>query len=197
MCKNLMEIDVVRDRIKFYPDWPKEGVNFIDIMPLLNDRTTFGVVIDAIAEAVTTPNVVAPEARGFLFAAPLLVCLSSSVASMIPFRKQGKLPSAGDDLLKVSIVKEYGEDNLFYRRSDVEQAQITDGVVEITLFDDILATGGTAVGMAESLNSLKVVRDGVEYPVRVKEFVFLGEIDVLGGRERLESIAPVKTFIHF
>ncbi len=196
MCKNLMEIDVVRDRINFYPDWPKEGINFIDIMPLLNNRTTFGVVIDAIAEVVTTPNVVAPEARGFLFAAPLLVS-QSSVECMIPFRKQGKLPSAGDDLLRVSIVKEYGEDNLFYRRSDVEQAQITDGVVEITLFDDILATGGTAVGMAESLNSLTVRRDGVEYPVRVKEFVFLGEIDEIGGRERLEQIAPVKSFIHF
>ncbi|MBR2061585.1 MAG: hypothetical protein IJ979_06660, partial [Tidjanibacter sp.] len=103
----------------------------------------------------------------------------------------------GDDLVGVSIVKEYGEDNLFFRKSDLSEARVTDGVVEVTLFDDILATGGTAVGMAERLSALTVERDGVAYPVRVKEFVFMGEIEVLGGRTRLEAIAPVKSLISF
>ncbi|MBR6813411.1 MAG: hypothetical protein IKM50_02570, partial [Tidjanibacter sp.] len=61
--KNLLEIDAVKKRIKFYPDWPTEGVNFIDIMPLLGDADTFRTVVDAIDECVTAPNVAAPEAR--------------------------------------------------------------------------------------------------------------------------------------
>ena len=66
----------------------------------------------------------------------------------------------------------------------------------LTFFDDILATGGTALGIIESLNSQKVCIDGKEIPVRVKDCVFLAEIDVLGGRAKLESVAPVKALIH-
>ncbi|MBO7188451.1 MAG: hypothetical protein J6V31_02550 [Tidjanibacter sp.] len=196
MCKNLMEIDAVKKRIKFYPDWPSEGINFIDIMPLLADAEAFRAVVDAIDECVTAPNVAAPEARGFLFASPLMMT-DGGVECVIPFRKKGKLPHSGDDLVGVSIVKEYGEDNLFFRKSDLSEARVTDGVIEVTLFDDILATGGTAVGMAERLSALTVERDGVAYPVKVKEFVFMGEIEVLEGRARLESIAPVKSLIKF
>ena len=75
MCKNLMEIDAVKKRIKFYPDWPSEGINFIDIMPLLADAEAFRAVVDAIDECVTSPNVAAPESRGFLFASPLMMVL--------------------------------------------------------------------------------------------------------------------------
>lgn len=191
-----MEIDAVKQRIKFYPDWPTEGVNFIDIMPLLGDAATFRTVVNAIEECVTAPNVAAPEARGFLFSSPMLMT-DGGVECVIPFRKKGKLPHSGDDLVGVSVVKEYGEDNLFFRKSDLSEARVTDGVIEVTLFDDILATGGTAVGMTERLQELCVERDGVSYPVRVKEFVFMGEIEVLGGRERLEKYAPVKSLIKF
>lgn len=196
MENHKITIDEARKLIKFYPDWPKEGVNFIDLLPLMSDADAFSVVIEELAKHITAPNIAAPEARGFLFAAPLLV-VDSAAQNVITFRKSGKLPATADDLQKVSIVKEYGEDNLFFRLSDLKSAQVTNGAIEITILDDILATGGTAEGMAEHLNNLKVEKDGVLYPVRVKEFVFLAGIDFLGGRERLERLAPVYSLITF
>ena len=191
-----MEIDAVKKHIKFYPDWPTEGINFIDIMPLLADAEAFRAVVDAIDECVTAPNVAAPEARGFLFAAPLLVT-DSKAHTLITFRKNGKLPAKEGDLQKVSIVKEYGEDNLFFRKSDLENSLVTNGVVEVTILDDILATGGTSIEMAKHLEALTVVKDGVEYPVKVKEFVFLADLSFLHGKELLEEIAPVYSLISF
>ena len=196
MKNDIVTLEEAKKLIKFYPDWPKEGVNFVDLLPLLSDAQIFGVIVEELGKHVTTPNIAAPEARGFLFASPLMMT-NGGVECVIPFRKKGKLPHSGDDLVGVSIVKEYGEDNLFFRKSDLSEARVTDGVIEVTLFDDILATGGTAVGMAERLSALTVERDGVAYPVKVKEFVFMGEIEVLEGRARLESIAPVKSLIKF
>ena len=67
--------------------------------------------------------------------------------------------------------------------------------MELSFFDDILATGGTARGLAQYLNALNVVIGGKTCRVKVKEFVFLVEIDDLPGRQRLEDIAPVKSLI--
>jgi adenine/guanine phosphoribosyltransferase-like PRPP-binding protein len=107
------------------------------------------------------------------------------------------LPAKEGDLQRVSIVKEYGEDNLFFRKSDLENSLVTNGVVEITILDDILATGGTSIEMAKHLEALTVVKDGVEYPVKVKEFVFLADLSFLHGKELLEEIAPVYSLISF
>ena len=123
--------------------------------------------------------------------------IDSTTHNLITFRKNGKLPAAENDLLKVSIVKEYGDDSLYFRISDIENAQVTNGAIEITVFDDILATGGTAEGMALHLGSLSVRKNGVTVPVRVKEFVFLAEIEALKGAERLSKIAPVYSLISF
>jgi adenine/guanine phosphoribosyltransferase-like PRPP-binding protein len=94
-------------------------------------------------------------------------------------------------------VKEYGEDNLFFRKSDLQNAKVTNGVIEISILDDILATGGTALEMANHLEALTVEKDGVEYPVKVKEFIFLADLSFLGGRELLEKVAPVYSLITF
>ncbi len=196
MTHNKVSLEEAKKLIKFYPDWPKEGVNFVDLLPLLSDAETFGVIIEDLGKHLTTPNVAAPEARGFLFAAPLLVT-DCKAHNLITFRKNGKLPANEGDLQKVSIVKEYGEDSLFFRKSDLQNAQVTDGVVEISILDDILATGGTALKMAEHLEALKVEKDGVEYPVKVKEFIFLADLGFLHGKELLESIAPVYSLITF
>lgn len=196
MKKSKVTLDEAKKLIKFYPNWPKEGINFIDMLPLLSSSETFSTIIEELAKHITTPNVAAPEARGFLFAAPLLV-VDSTTHNLITFRKNGKLPAAENDLLKVSIVKEYGDDSLYFRISDIENAQVTNGAIEITVFDDILATGGTAEGMARHLGSLTVRKNGVTVPVRVKEFVFLAEIESLKGAERLSKIAPVYSLISF
>ncbi|MBO7197875.1 MAG: hypothetical protein J6V28_03665 [Tidjanibacter sp.] len=196
MKEKMVSLDEAKQLIKFYPDWPKEGVNFVDLLPLLSDADTFGVIVEELGKHVTTPNIAAPEARGFLFAAPLLVT-DSKAHNLITFRKSGKLPANEGDLQKVAIIKEYGEDNLFFRKSDLCNALVSNGVVEITILDDILATGGTALEMARHLEALRVEKDGVEYPVKVKEFIFLADLSFLHGKELLEEIAPVYSLITF
>ena len=196
MKQNKVTLEEAKKLIKFYPDWPKEGVNFVDLLPLLSDAETFGVISEELGNHLSTPNVAAPEARGFLFAAPLLVS-GSKAHNLITFRKNGKLPANEGDLQKVSIVKEYGEDSLFFRKSDLQNAKVTNGVVEISILDDILATGGTAVEMAKHLEALTVEKDGVEYPVKVREFIFLADLSFLHGKELLEKIAPVYSLISF
>ncbi|MBO7342990.1 MAG: hypothetical protein J6U45_02975, partial [Alistipes sp.] len=65
----------------------------------------------------------------------------------------------------------------------------------ISLLDDLLATGGTAEGVAESLMAQKIIKDGKEYKVVIDEFIFIVELDFLNGKERLEKISPVKSLI--
>lgn len=182
----------MKEVLKYYKDFPKEGIVFVDIIPYLQNKQVFKRLITEVAEACTAPNIIAPEARGFLFAAPLLTT-ADHVENVVPVRKSGKLPFAEGDLCEVVIEKEYGSDKLYYRISDIAAGKAKKGVFEVTILDDVLATGGTAEGLAESLESRKIVVDGKEYGVKVKEFVFIVEIADLGGRERLEKIAPVKS----
>lgn len=180
--------------LKFYQDFPKVGIKFVDIIPLLQNKAVYKQLIDRLTELASAANVAAPEARGFLFASPLLLT-SQKVENIIPIRKSGKLPFNEGDLIEVRIEKEYGFDTLFYRRSDIAAGVPEGDVFEITLFDDVLATGGTAEGIARSMESMRIVVDGKEYGVKIKEFVFLVHLAELGGRERLESIAPVHSLM--
>ena len=184
-----------KQAIKFYPDFPIEGVNFVDIIPFLQDKEVFKCLVDDIGKACDSPNIVAPEARGFLFTAPLLVT-DGKTENVIPVRKKGKLPFAEGDLVAVDIVKEYGKDQVFYRLSDLAAGKPEGDIMPVTFFDDILATGGTARGIVESLNAQKVVKDGKEYQVKVTDFVFLVEIDDLPGRKVIDDLAPVHSLIH-
>lgn len=182
----------MKEVLKYYKDFPKEGIVFVDIIPFLQNKDVFKQLTAKVAEACTTPNIIAPEARGFLFAAPLLT-EAEHIENIVPVRKSGKLPFAEGDLKEVLIQKEYGFDKLYYRVSDIAAGKPAGDKFEVTILDDVLATGGTAEGLAESLESLKVVVDGKEYGVKVKEFVFIVEIEDLGGKARLEKIAPVRS----
>lgn len=185
-----------RQYLNFYPDFPIKGVNFVDIIPLIQDKQLFRQLTKDLAAMCTAPNIAAPEARGFLFSTPMLYDPDIPVENVIPLRKKGKLPFAAGDLIQVEIMKEYGPDHVYFRNSDIAASKPTGDTVELTFFDDILATGGTARGLALGLNAQKVTIDGKQYNVKVKDFVFLVEIDDLPGRSRLEDIAPVKSLIH-
>lgn len=176
--------------IKHYPDFPKKGIDFIDVLPFLQDKKAFAEAVKEIDRCCTAPNIATVEARGFLFAAPLL-CMSQRVDTIVPIRKKGKLPHEEGDLVKVSIEKEYGSDEVFYRRSDLAACKGDGDTIELTLLDDLLATGGTAQGIAEALNGEVIGGRRVV----VKEFVFLVELPALGGRKVLEDIAPVRTLM--
>jgi adenine phosphoribosyltransferase len=182
----------MKEVLKYYKDFPKEGIIFVDIIPFLQNKGVYKQLIAKVAKACTTPNIIAPEARGFLFAAPLLT-EAEHVENIVPVRKSGKLPFAEGDLKEVLIEKEYGFDKLYYRASDIVAGKLSGDKFEVTILDDVLATGGTAEGLAESLESLKLEIDGKEYGVKVKEFVFIVEIEELGGKARLEKIAPVRS----
>lgn len=183
-----------KDIINHYPDFPKPGIDFIDIIPFLSNKKAFCQLLSDIDNSVHTPNVVTVEARGFLFAAPLLT-QSKLVQNIIPIRKKGKLPFADGDLREVQIMKEYGPDHVFYRLSDIA-AGVPDGdTMYLSFFDDVLATGGTAIGIADQLNRETVCVDGKQYKVKVKEFIFLVEFPDLYDHDRLQSIAPVRSFI--
>ncbi|MBR5385277.1 MAG: hypothetical protein IK143_05355 [Bacteroidales bacterium] len=184
------------EHLKYYPGFPIKGVNFVDIIPLMQDKKVFANIIKDLGKLVSSPNIAAPEARGFLFAAPMLVNCDN-VINVIPFRKKGKLPYNEGDLVGIDIVKEYGKDTIFFRLSDVAAGQPdADGTFHITFFDDILATGGTSRGIAEALNKTRITYKGKEYGVKVTDFVFLVELDDLKGRRVIEDIAPVKSLIN-
>ena len=185
----------MKNALKFYKDFPKEGIVFVDIIPLLQDKKIFAQLIGEISDRLTAPNIAAPEARGFLFSAPLMIA-KDEVESIIPIRKSGKLPYNEGDLCDVEIEKEYGSDHLFYRLSDIAAAKAEGDEIHISILDDLLATGGTAEGVAKSMMAQKIVKDGKEYKVVIDEFIFLVELDFLKGAERLEKIAPVKSIIH-
>ena len=182
--------------LKFYPGFPIEGVNFVDIMPLIQNKVVFRDVIRDLGKLCVSPNIVAPEARGFLFAAPMLL-ESDHVENIIPFRKKGKLPfnKGENDLIGLDITKEYGKDQIFFRMSDVAAGKPEGDTFYVTFFDDILATGGTATGIAQGLESHKILLNGKEYKIKVTDFVFLVEIEGLPGREICEKVAPVKSLL--
>lgn len=182
----------MKEVLKYYKDFPKEGIVFVDIIPFLQNKEVFAELTKQVGEACTTPNIIAPEARGFLFAAPLLTAVDH-IENIVPVRKSGKLPFAEGDLKEVIIEKEYGSDKLYYRISDIAAGVPTNDTFEVTILDDVLATGGTAEGLAQSLESLRIELNGKSYGVKVKEFVFIVEIEELAGAQRLEKIAPVRS----
>lgn len=152
------------------PDFPKPGILFQDITPLLGNPEAFAASIDAL-EAVLRPfqptALAAVESRGFLFAAPLCERLN---AGILPLRKPGKLPW---ETLQHSYALEYGEATL---EIHTDGAQHGDRVI---IVDDLLATGGTAAAAAALIRKLDA---------EVVAAAFVVELTDLGGRQLLRDM---------
>ena len=167
-----------RERVRGIPDFPKPGILFRDITPLLADPKAFHMVIDALVENFIGQDidaVVAIDSRGFIFGAPLASRLNTS---FVPARKPGKLPS---ETVSVAYALEYGEASLEMHKDALSPG---DNVVVI---DDLLATGGTAAAVGEL-----VLSQGAH----VAAYAFVIEIGALGGRSKLQP-TPVIGLIHF
>ena len=164
------------DIINHYPDFPKKGIDFIDILPFLHKKEAFKQVVADIDAHVHCPNVATVEARGFLFAAPLLT-QSALVQNIIPIRKKGKLPFSEGDLRGVEIEKEYGSLEPITRRL-------------VGSFNELKEK----IHISESLNKETISLEGKTYKVKVKEFLFLVEFPDLYDHERINAIAPVHSF---
>lgn len=159
----------VRSLIRDVPDFPKPGVLFKDITPVLADPAAYGEVIDLLAERVRDLRadvVAAPEARGFLFGVPLALRLGIGFA---PIRKPGKLPWK---TIEESYELEYGRDRVQMHRDALRPGQ------RVLLVDDLLATGGT-MGACCRLSE--------KAGARVAGIAFVIELSFLGGRSRLEG----------
>ena len=159
----------VESLIRDIPDFPKPGIIFKDITPLLADQQAFATVIDHIAERFVgerVSRVLGIEARGFIVAAPVAYRLG---AGFVPARKQGKLPW---DTIGVDYELEYGAERLELHADAVGAGD------RVLIVDDVLATGGTARA------ACNVVRD---LGATVVGAGFIIELAFLSGRDKLDD----------
>lgn len=167
-----------RSLIRDVPDFPREGILFKDITPILADPKGFHMVLDGLAERFIGEHVdviAGIEARGFIFGGALAARLN---ASFVPLRKPGKLPAETD---RVAYELEYGSAALEIHVDSIESG------AKVVIVDDLLATGGTAAAAGE------LVRRQGGY---VAAYAFVVELDFLGGREKLVG-APVFSLLTF
>ena len=164
--------------IRAIADFPKPGIVFRDITPLVGDPRALALTIDALARPFRDCRIDAVagmEARGFIFGA--LVARELGVG-FVPLRKPGKLPY---DVQSVSYDLEYGSAALEAHIDAIEPGE------RIVLVDDLLATGGTAAASATLVKSLGG---------KVEGFAFVIELDELAGRRRLSGY-HVHSLLHF
>jgi adenine phosphoribosyltransferase len=155
--------------IRDIPDFPKPGILFKDITPLLGNPEAFAFVIDSLAERYRTAGIqkiVGVESRGFIFGSALALRLG---CGFVPVRKPGKLPAA---TVSQSFDLEYGQDTI-----EIHQDALTPGE-KVLVLDDVLATGGTleaAIKLVEAVGG------------QVHEAATILELTFLNGRDRLKG----------
>ena len=156
-------------KIRDVPDFPKEGILFKDVMPLIADAEYFAESIRQLAEWARPREpdlVLGAEARGFIFGGALAYELG---AGFVPARKPGKLPW---ETVEATYELEYGTDSL-----EVHRDAVTPGA-RVVVLDDVLATGGTAKAKCELVEQLGGSVVGI---------VFVIELTFLNGRARLNG----------
>lgn len=169
---------ILRSKIRDVPDFPKPGIVFKDITPLLADEVAFSTVIDEIVVSFgrgTIDKVVGIEARGFIIASPVAYHFG---AGFVPVRKRDKLPWETE---AETYMLEYGEETLEVHRDAIAPGE------RVAIVDDVLATGGTASATARLVERLGG---------KVQGMAFIIELAFLRGRERLAGY-EVLSLIHY
>ncbi|MFI6395782.1 adenine phosphoribosyltransferase [Nonomuraea sp. NPDC050547] len=157
----------MNELIRDVPDYPKPGVLFKDITPLLGDPDGFAAMVDEIAGLFEADKIVGIEARGFILAAPVAY---KAHAGFVPVRKKGKLPA---ETLEESYDLEYGSATIEVHRDAFAPGD------RVLIVDDVLATGGTAAATVELVR-----RAGAD----VVGVAVLMELAFLQGRARLPGV---------
>lgn len=176
-----LDLDL-REFVRDIQDFPKEGILFKDITPLLTNATAFQATLDQLTKAVQgrkIDKVVGVESRGFIFAAALAARLK---AGLVLVRKPGKLPY---ETHREEYALEYGKDALEVHKDAIKKGE------NIWIVDDLLATGGTSQA---AINLIKKLQG------RVDMVSFLIELTFLKGRDKLNNtISPdkIQTLIQF
>jgi adenine phosphoribosyltransferase len=165
----MTSIEELKLRIRDIPDFPRKGIVFKDITPLLNDPGTFKQAINAMAQPYIGRHidmVVGIEARGFIVGAALAYILN---AGLIPLRKPGKLPFLTH---RMAYTLEYGSAELEVHRDAIKPGQ------RVIIVDDLLATGGTMRAAIDLMKALEAEIVGL---------AFLVELGSLQGRQQLQG----------
>jgi adenine phosphoribosyltransferase len=166
--------------IRSITDYPKPGIIFRDITTLLGNPRAFRRAIDALVQpyaGTKIDKIAGMEARGFILGGAVAHQLS---AGFVPIRKKGKLPH---DIVRIAYSLEYGVDEMEMHRDAVNPGE------KVILVDDLIATGGTAVGATQLLRQI-----GAE----VVAACFVIDLPDLGGRKKLETLnVPVHTLVEF
>lgn len=171
-------IALLKENIRNIADFPKEGIQFKDITPLLNNPDTLELTSQVLARPFRNSNVdyiVGLESRGFLFGTNLAQDLH---AGFVPIRKPGKLPA---ETLSASYDLEYGTDTL-----EIHKDAFSKGA-RVLIHDDLIATGGSAAATTELVEGL----DG-----HVVGYSFVAAIDALEGTQNLPGNKPVEILLN-
>ncbi|HUE41532.1 MAG TPA: adenine phosphoribosyltransferase [Chthoniobacterales bacterium] len=171
-------LDKLRGGVRDVPDFPKKGIVFKDITPILSDKTLFRASIDLFLERCRgkqIDKIVGIDARGFLFGSAVAYELR---VGFVPIRKRGKLPYK-TEIAKYSL--EYGEAEMEMHVDAMQSGE------KVVLVDDLLATGGTSAAAAALIKKV-----GGE----LLEAQFLIELNFLRGREKLAP-TPVTAFLKY
>jgi adenine phosphoribosyltransferase len=175
---NTQLIDELKRTIRDVHNFPKPGIVFKDVTPVLLEPKLFGAAVQAMAEpfrGARITRVVSIESRGFLFGAPIALELG---AGLVPIRKPGKLPARAQ---RVEYALEYGTDALEMHYDAVQAGD------RVLVVDDVLATGGTANAAAQLVGGTGA---------SVVGFSFLIELGFLSGRQRLQG-RRVEALLHY
>ncbi len=166
-----MSLTTIKDAVRNIADFPKPGIIYKDITPLLKDPAIFAEIIDILSKRYSNnrPDYIAGiDARGFIFGAALALKLE---CGFVPIRKAGKLPYK---TVSESYQLEYGSAEIELHSDAINPKD------KVVLIDDLLATGGTAAAAIKLLKQLDAEIIGVE---------FIIELTFLNGRSRLDSYA--------
>lgn len=168
----------LKELIRTIPDFPEKGILFRDITTLLKEPEGLQEALHQMQDAIKDMEydvIVGPESRGFIFGVPLAYVEKKG---FVPVRKPGKLPAA---VYSQEYDLEYGKSCLEIHQDALKKGQ------KVLIVDDLLATGGTGRAIAQM-----VTRAGAE----VAGFLFLIELEALGGRETLKDY-PVQSIIRY
>jgi adenine phosphoribosyltransferase len=175
----IFKLDTLKRLVRDVPDFPKPGILFKDITPLLRDPTSLKAVLDLLAALFTGSGVTAVagmESRGFIFGVPVAERLG---VGFVPIRKPGKLPAAK---VREEYALEYGTDALEMHADALGPSD------RVLIVDDLLATGGTAAAAVRMIRGVGAQVAGIEFVI---------ELDALNGRDRLANVQRVHSLIHF
>lgn len=169
----------LKEKLRHVMDFPKEGIDFIDITTVLQDKVALNQSIEEMKKLTQEIGefdlIIGPESRGFIFGAPLAYALNKG---FVPIRKKGKLPYR---TVSVEYQLEYGKDILEIHEDAIQPGQ------RVVIVDDLLATGGTT-----EANIRLVEKLGGE----VAGLVFFIELGFLSGRQRLQGY-KVRSLVNF